>query len=982
MAGWRRQREPQQSPPTPTPTPTLTRNPEPTGAIGAIGATGRIGTTGATGRTGTTAMTGATGPAVDGARVSTGPETTIGPATALSWRAAQGAHPRRPLSSAEVLDLQRTVGNAAVVRLLNDPVPDTGNQAQAPDPRDLLRLPGRPLAGSTLADMEDRFGADFSDVRLHTGPAARRSADALGARAYTSGSHVVIGDGGADRATLAHELTHVLQQRGGPVAGTEVGGGLRVSDPADEFERAATRTAALVLGRQPAQEPGRERPVHPALGEANVPAAPAPAAATLQRVLVAQVDSDDGQRISSLTIAGRPESPYKGTMGDHSTAFAVQVDAVRRCVVGRAPARAADELEFLYLKTLNLPGVRLFRGARLRDSAQHHRFEAACRAFESRHEAFAQQPESHKILELQLLVNDFLSARELVPLTTINVKSHYPALAGKGHGESRPHEALFSHTNGSKLPTSKDLQDAVCKLLDSQGVALVATEADPDILAEMAPGLSKDLSCDQRVAILVEQHLGSIELAYPGVVNEAWGGVDAAAKALTAEMQTPVKLRRAANVAVYLKKLGAARDRIANYLSQRSQESRGSGRYDYLTALLASEGTDWDGLAKVVRANGGEPLKKPSLTTFAPLETPRNRRPTRPFEFAATNKRKRGAVEPAGAASATKGPGPKKRKHDDADTVSPGKQAANKRKREDIEAVGAVSAPGKPASAKGKERMRQGEDEEEQKSAGQADAAPVEVDEEEETERKQSLAIQIILDAAGRIAELRSAGRSRSPHPGTMGAHTTAWAVYIDVIRRRVEGRTITAAVREIAILAQEAQSMSENLKRAGYEGDSAQKASLAGSKADLVADLGLLRAAVPMSARQPLLLQRCVNDLLTMVNFIPGVSLDSADTGGKGEGTIRQRLLRYERGDNPYGAGDRRRLLMNDLLGMLDIRAESGKAKREALVENHVHLIARAYPKATKDSGLRLVSAAEILDERRNTAPFKRGSKRARTEF
>jgi hypothetical protein len=95
--------------------------------------------------------------------------------------------------------------------------------------------------------MESRFGTDFGDVRLHTGSAARRSADELGARAYTRGSDVVIGRSGEDRHTLAHELSHVVQQRQGPVAGTDRGDGLLVSDPGDRFERAAEITARRVL---------------------------------------------------------------------------------------------------------------------------------------------------------------------------------------------------------------------------------------------------------------------------------------------------------------------------------------------------------------------------------------------------------------------------------------------------------------------------------------------------------------------------------------------------------------------------------------------------------------------------------------------------------------------------------------------------------------------------------------------------------------
>ncbi|WP_371933657.1 eCIS core domain-containing protein [Streptomyces castrisilvae] len=172
--------------------------------------------------------------------------------------------------------LQRSMGNAAVVRALERQwqadcrIPELphGNGGSAPVQRhehgpscgrgepdpvqrssvpDVLRGPGRPLGGDVRTEMEARLGADFSDVRLHTGPAAQRSAAEVGARAYTSGSHVVIGSGGADRHTLAHELTHVIQQRQGPVAGTDNGSGLRVSDPSDRFERAAEENARRVL---------------------------------------------------------------------------------------------------------------------------------------------------------------------------------------------------------------------------------------------------------------------------------------------------------------------------------------------------------------------------------------------------------------------------------------------------------------------------------------------------------------------------------------------------------------------------------------------------------------------------------------------------------------------------------------------------------------------------------------------------------------
>ncbi|WP_435188369.1 eCIS core domain-containing protein [Streptomyces sp. bgisy126] len=167
----------------------------------------------------------------------------------------------------ELLALQRSAGNAAVVLMLRR----TGHpwareehrhgagcghrEAEGPAAvqrsavHDVLRGPGRPLDDATRTDMEARLDGDFSDVRIHDDGAARASAAEIGARAYTSGSHVVIGDGGGDAHTLAHELTHVVQQRRGPVAGTDDGGGLRISDPSDRYEREAEANATRVMSR-------------------------------------------------------------------------------------------------------------------------------------------------------------------------------------------------------------------------------------------------------------------------------------------------------------------------------------------------------------------------------------------------------------------------------------------------------------------------------------------------------------------------------------------------------------------------------------------------------------------------------------------------------------------------------------------------------------------------------------------------------------
>ncbi len=107
--------------------------------------------------------------------------------------------------------------------------------------------------------MEARFGTDFSDVRVHTGEAAHSSAKSVGAHAYTTGSNIVFQRGTYDpdstsgRTMLAHELTHVVQQRSGPVDGTPTGRGYQVSDPSDRFEREASANAERVVAMPTAQ---------------------------------------------------------------------------------------------------------------------------------------------------------------------------------------------------------------------------------------------------------------------------------------------------------------------------------------------------------------------------------------------------------------------------------------------------------------------------------------------------------------------------------------------------------------------------------------------------------------------------------------------------------------------------------------------------------------------------------------------------------
>lgn len=160
--------------------------------------------------------------------------------TGLMYQAAAAGR-TDVLGPAGMLGLQRAVGNSAVAGVAEEersPVLDVVGSGG-----------GAPLDKDTRTDMESRLGHDFGDVRVHTDSTAHDSAKAVNAHAYTVGSNIVFQRDRYDpsstegRTMLAHELTHVVQQRSGPVDGTPAGGGIQVSDPSDRFEREAVANA-------------------------------------------------------------------------------------------------------------------------------------------------------------------------------------------------------------------------------------------------------------------------------------------------------------------------------------------------------------------------------------------------------------------------------------------------------------------------------------------------------------------------------------------------------------------------------------------------------------------------------------------------------------------------------------------------------------------------------------------------------------------
>jgi hypothetical protein len=114
--------------------------------------------------------------------------------------------------------------------------PDVSQQINA------TRGGGSALEPALAQQMSEHLGHDFGDVRVHTDPLAGQLAQAVAARAFTTGADIYFGGGEyrpaspEGRRLIGHELTHVVQQRGAPTTGD-----LTVTDPAGALESEAER---------------------------------------------------------------------------------------------------------------------------------------------------------------------------------------------------------------------------------------------------------------------------------------------------------------------------------------------------------------------------------------------------------------------------------------------------------------------------------------------------------------------------------------------------------------------------------------------------------------------------------------------------------------------------------------------------------------------------------------------------------------------
>ena len=162
----------------------------------------------------------------------------ISPESAFS-RVTSG---RGSLGAADVLALQGTGGNQAVMRLLQ--ARRIGGEAESAaqvHQAAKVGIGGQSGALPHLQTIQKAFGHhDVTGVVAHTGAQAMAGAQAMGAVAFTMGNHVAFA-GRADLHTAAHEAAHVIQQR----QGVQLAGG--VGAVGDKYEGHADAVAEAVV---------------------------------------------------------------------------------------------------------------------------------------------------------------------------------------------------------------------------------------------------------------------------------------------------------------------------------------------------------------------------------------------------------------------------------------------------------------------------------------------------------------------------------------------------------------------------------------------------------------------------------------------------------------------------------------------------------------------------------------------------------------
>jgi hypothetical protein len=653
--------------------------------------------------------------------------------------------------------------------------------------------------------IENLSGYSMDDVKVHRN--SDRPAQ-LNAHAFAQGSEIHLSSG--QEKHLPHEAWHVVQQKQGRVKPSfQMKSGEAVNDIVG-LEKEADNMGLKALRIERSLE--NERVFQAKLAFSNK--------AIIQRT-VTQIVSGDKGKIGSLNIVGRPDRVFGNSMGDHTTAFATHVEAVKLRMEGKTYREGYLGLKGLYLSAKNLPGydmrgnlptvnqdIPTFGTATPHGNRLINAEKSLLNLLSDIPEEelkFTQSDQTFIALTLQDCVNAYLEFRELIPLSAINVMSVAPGLAGKGKGESG-YASVLANYEKNRAGEKSSLQNAIKGVLDVDAAALVVAAVDSATLTVISPGLDPLSTPSQRVEYLATQHLQSIRDGFPASF---------AASEIQINDLAPIIIDRAKKE---MKKNGEI---LATRLVMRSQRQKEIGQ------AISSKVDN-----SVFNRNYYETLSQDVLQLTHQIES------------------------------------------------------LNSLLENKIELPKNVVALEVDTST----------------TAEQEEAQDREEENLEKESKKSPLATQIKLSTYNElggntttvIESLKIAGRPFSPISGSMGAHTSAWILHTDRIAKALLRKNLGQALEVMnTILVPEAFKLEEDLKIANPPKAIGQEVQKKFLKNQLINRQSAEIKASPTALA--FILQQYVNELLSYINFIPGVTRAAVDTTGHGEGKYRKILIQYE---------------------------------------------------------------------------------------
>lgn len=696
------------------------------------------------------------------------------------------------------------------------------------------------------------------------------------------------------------------------------------------------------------------------------PVAPASSPSKVIQRIATQVIME-GDKIRLVMVDGRPPRTHGSSMGDHTTAFCVQKEGLNLALTGKTLAEAISLLKKFGDHLNDFPSLGFLTSGEEESSASlspvssspsstpstsfpsspsvssvvhslsaHYQMQrTALDIYLSQAEATIKTGKEDQCLHfIQLAIDAYLCARELVPFTTVNVRK-VSSRGGKGKGESFPlallsdyERRLSARASSSPPPLSLEakasIKGAIKGLFDVQAVVLLVTAEDAEEMETLSGGVNfpDTAKLDNKLSLLWTQHIRTIQFMFPKVYV-----------ALGKEIETfPPSLQIAAETKLYqrfcdtLQRINCLSRRIPRLYGEKALLSKRSKRkkQEYQEMIendvgkMQEEITLAQGyasqLTKIREVEKGMEQAKKKLGVWENLVSdPRTSCLDIPDDEdikLIPLKRKRTGDEDWGETL------------DDEDT----ELMPLKREKTGDENVGETEKSMEIDNPTYLPTKRVPSDE--KKSTLSSEGTP--------------MSIQIVLDERQCISSVLAEGRPPSPFSQTMGAHTTAWVVHLDRVSRRIYGMNLETAMEEI-------QKMDEEITQGSTEKKPEESLVTPKEEKSLLSQL-----------------QQAIYTLFAHLNMQDGTTIDKIDTTSHGEASFRKTLISYELSGSTSEKKSSPEQLRKAIRGLFD------DVTRGPLYHKHRQFIAMAYPRAyaqaypsstTPRSSLRRASSLSAKD-------------------